>query len=293
MRDEPGRESSHRTAKPDGVVTRGTTHPNRLRRLDRWIGHAFGRELRANDRSVAVDLGYGRSPITTREWSDRLRAQFGPRVDVVGIEIDEQRVRDAQRYTDEGLCFRHGGFEIPLAENESPRLVRALNVLRQYDESEVEGVWTKVVRRLTRDGAFVEGTCDELGRRCVWVTLHHADLRTNGHAQPRTITFAADTATLSRPSELAERLPKALIHRNVEGEAIHEFFREWDRAWARSAPTAPFGPRQRWSEAARILRSAGQPVLDGPTRWRRGELTVAWTAVSPNQAPGNLARAIR
>lgn len=39
----------------------------------------------------------------------------------------------------------------------------------------------------------------------------------------------------------AERLPKVLIHRNVPGE----------------------------------------PVLDGPSRWRLGELTLDWSAVAP------------
>ncbi|MQL62847.1 class I SAM-dependent methyltransferase, partial [Streptomyces vinaceus] len=31
---------------PVGTVTRGTTNPNRLRRMDRWIAAAHGAELR-------------------------------------------------------------------------------------------------------------------------------------------------------------------------------------------------------------------------------------------------------
>ena len=27
--------------RPLGTITRGTTHPNRLRRVDRWIAHAL------------------------------------------------------------------------------------------------------------------------------------------------------------------------------------------------------------------------------------------------------------
>ncbi|HPV89711.1 MAG TPA: class I SAM-dependent methyltransferase, partial [Ornithinibacter sp.] len=30
------------------------------------------------------------------------------------------------------------------------------------------------------------------------------------------------------------------------------------------------------------LRDAGWPVLDGPARWRVGELTLAWDAVAPH-----------
>ena len=60
-------------------------------------------------------------------------------------------------------------------------------------------------------GLLVEGTCDEIGRRHVWVAL--------GPEGPRTVTFATRLGSLDRPSDLAERLPKALIHRNVPGRA--------------------------------------------------------------------------
>jgi len=29
-------------SRPQGTITRGTTNPNRLRRLDRWIAHRMG-----------------------------------------------------------------------------------------------------------------------------------------------------------------------------------------------------------------------------------------------------------
>lgn len=282
MNDIQAHAASRCRPKPDGVVTRGTTHPNRLRRVDRWIGYALGRELRTNEGSVVVDLGYGRSPVTTLEWSNRLRSAYGPRIEVVGVEIDRDRVRDAAPYAREGLSFQHGGFEVPLVNGAAPRVVRALNVLRQYAESDVRGVWTKVVHRLTDDGAFIEGTCDELGRRCVWVTLHAADARMSGVVQPRTLTFSAHVSHLGVPSDLAERLPKALIHHNVDGEAVHEFFRVWDRAWAKAAPAGTFGARQRWIEAAHTMCDSGLPIAGGPSRWRLGELTVAWSAVAAN-----------
>ena len=46
------------------------------------------------------------------------------------------------------------------------------------------------------------------------------------------------------------------------------------RAWETEA--GPFGPRQRWLATVRRLRSDGWPVLDGPARWRLGELTLPW-----------------
>ncbi|NEC34068.1 class I SAM-dependent methyltransferase, partial [Streptomyces rubrogriseus] len=56
-----------------GTVTRGTTNPNRLRRMDRWIAAAHGAELRRAADPVAVDLGYGAAPWTAVELLHRLR----------------------------------------------------------------------------------------------------------------------------------------------------------------------------------------------------------------------------
>ncbi|MEU0677335.1 class I SAM-dependent methyltransferase [Streptomyces sp. NPDC006172] len=266
---------SRAPSRPVGTVTRGTTNPNRLRRMDRWIAAAHGAELRRAGRPVAVDLGYGAAPWTAVELLSRLRS-VAPHARVVGVEIEPARVAAAKPYERDGLVFRHGGFEIPLPHR--PHLIRAANVLRQYDEEEVGGVWERLCARLapatenSRGGLLVEGTCDEVGRRHVWVAL--------GPEGPRTVTFAARLGSLDRPSDLAERLPKALIHRNVPGEPVHAFLRDFDRAWAAAAPYASYGARQRWTRAVRDL-TADWPVADGPRRWRQGEVTVRWEALAP------------
>ncbi|MQS39131.1 class I SAM-dependent methyltransferase [Streptomyces katsurahamanus] len=255
--------------RPVGTPTRGTTNPNRLRRMDRWIAAAHGQALRRSDRPVAVDLGYGAAPWTTLELMRQLRTA-APRCEVVGIEIDPGRVAAAKPYECEGLSFRHGGFELPVAG--PPTLIRAANVLRQYDEGEVAAVWARLCGRLAPGGLLVEGTCDEVGRRHVWVAL--------GPEGPRTVTFATRLGSLDRPSDLAERLPKALIHRNVPGEAVHAFLRDFDRAWAAAAPYASLGARQRWIKAVREL-AADWPLRDDRRRWRQGEVTVDWAALAP------------
>ncbi|MFJ3671966.1 class I SAM-dependent methyltransferase [Streptomyces sp. NPDC090106] len=261
--------SARAPSRPVGSVTRGTTNPNRLRRMDRWIAAVHGAALRRAADPVAVDLGYGAAPWTALELLRRLRGT-APRARVVGIEIEPARVSAAKPYEREGLAFRHGGFEIPLPQR--PLLIRAANVLRQYDEAEVAGVWERLCARLDPDGLLVEGTCDEIGRRHVWVAL--------GPEGPRTVTFATRLGSLERPSDLAERLPKALIHRNVPGEPVHAFLRDFDRAWAAAAPYASYGARQRWMRTVRDLRG-DWPVADGPGRWRQGEVTVTWEALAP------------
>jgi hypothetical protein len=79
-----------------GLATRGTTAPNRLRRVDRWLVAVHGGLLRgAPAPPLVVDLGYGESPVTAVELSDRLR-EVRDDVEVVGLEIDPARVAAAQ-----------------------------------------------------------------------------------------------------------------------------------------------------------------------------------------------------
>jgi hypothetical protein len=234
--------------------------------------------------------------VTTAELFARLRAVH-PRVEVSGIEIDPARVAAARPYEREGLSFRLGGFELP-AER-PPVLVRAFNVLRQYEEAEAWAAWDRLCAGLAPGGVLVEGTCDEIGRRAVWVTLRRrvpgpvpVPRRAAGGgpvAEPYAITFAARLAALPCPSELAERLPKTLIHRNVPGERVHELLGAFDRAWATAAPRSVFGPRQRWIAAVELL-ARDHPVftgapLGGRGRWRLGEVTLRWSAVAPLTEP--------
>ncbi|WP_328538052.1 class I SAM-dependent methyltransferase [Streptomyces sp. NBC_00344] len=256
--------------RPVGAVTRGTTNPNRLRRMDRWIAAVQGPALRRSGDPLAVDLGYGAAPWTAVELLQRLRGP-APACEVIGVEIEPARVAAAKPYERQGLSFRHGGFEVPPA-GRRPALIRAANVLRQYDEGEVAAVWQRLCARLAPDGLLVEGTCDEIGRRHVWVAL--------GPEGPRTVTFATRLGSLHQPSDLAERLPKALIHRNVPGEPVHAFLRDFDRAWASAAPYASLGARQRWIAAVRAV-SGNWPVADDVRRWRQGEITVKWAALAP------------
>ncbi|SCG74972.1 class I SAM-dependent methyltransferase [Micromonospora humi] len=257
--------------KPQGVVTRGTTNPNRLRRVDNWIVTACGGALRAAADPLVVDLGYGASPVTPVELRSRLVAGVRADVRVVGLEIDPVRVAAAQPAADPpGLTFARGGFELAGLR---PALVRACNVLRQYDEGEVADAWRTITGRLAPGGLLVEGTCDELGRLGAWVLVDAAG--------PRTLTLAAKLTTLESPAALAERLPKALIHRNVPGERVHELLDALAHAWRSAAGYAPFGPRQRWLHAVTALKESGWPVLDRPSAWRHGYLTLPWPAVAP------------
>ncbi len=253
-----------------GLPTRGTTNANRLRRVDRWLVATQVPRLRDAADPLVVDLGYGASAVTTVELAQRLAPRV-PGLQVVGLEIDPERVaavaadRDPPR-----LDFRLGGFELAGLR---PVLVRAFNVLRQYEEESAARAWETMCAALAPGGLLVEGTCDEWGRRSAWVALDAGG--------PLTLTLAARVSDLERPSDLAERLPKALIHHNVPGEPVHGFLRAFDAAWAAAAGLSTFGPRQRWAAAARTLADQGWPLVGSSRRWREGELTVRWSAVAP------------
>jgi hypothetical protein len=253
-----------------GLPTRGTTNANRLRRVDRWILATQVPRLRDCPRPLVVDLGYGASAVTTLELVERLSPEVD-RLEVVGLEIDPARVaavaadRDPPR-----VDFRLGGFELAGLQ---PVLVRAFNVLRQYDEASAAQAWDTMRAALGPGGVIVEGTCDEWGRRSAWVALD-AD-------GPLTLTFAVRVADIGTPSDLAERLPKALIHHNVPGQPIHEFLRAFDGTWAAAAGLSTFGPRQRWVAAVEALADQGWPLVGSTRRWRHGEVSVRWSAVAP------------
>ena len=258
--------------KPTGVTTRGTTNPNRLRRVDRFIATL---PVLRNSEAVVVDLGFGASAITAIELLGRL-GRVNSSLHVVGVEIERERVERALPFATEKLHFVHGGFETPLPAGlgaTHATVIRAFNVLRQYDESEVLAAWKLMQSRLTADGLLIEGTCDEIGRLSCWVTLDKE--------RPVSLTISLRLRGLDLPSKVAERLPKVLIHRNIEGEKIHEFLGAIDAAWLKHSPLAVFGASQRWIAVCKELRNAGWPLVGDPKRWRLGELSVDWIAVAP------------
>lgn len=268
---------------PLGRPTRGTTGTNRLRRSDRWIA-ASPAFRRATD-PVVVDLGYGASGVTAFELASRLQ-RVRRDTEVVGFEIDPERVATARTQlaevqagrtpfpADLRVSFARGGFEVPLPGGRRAAVIRAMNVLRQYDEGDVADAWRMMAVRLAADGLLVEGTCDEIGRIASWV-----DVAPDG--EPQRFTISLRLSALEHPSIVAERLPKALIHRNVPGERIHALLVDLDREWDRAAPLSAFGPTQRFLAAVTALREQGWPVLGGRSRWRLGELTLPWSAVAP------------
>lgn len=205
---------------------------------------------------------------------------------VVGIELDPERVAVANRQLaavragethfapDLDVTFLQGGFDVPTPDESHATVIRALNVLRQYNEADVAAAWHAMASRLAPEGLLVEGTSDEIGRVASWVSLDSA-------AQPQRFTLSLGLRGLDSPSIVAERLPKALIHRNVRGEGVHEVLQRLEREWVLAASVSPFGTRMRFATAVAGLERAGYEVETAKRRVRWGEITVPWEAVAP------------
>ena len=183
------------------------------------------------------------------EMAGRLRT-VAPDLEMVGLEID--RIGSSNPVTG---AVRARRFRTRRA---AVTLVQAFNVLRQYDDGRVEAAWGQMRSALAPGGLIVEGTCDEIGRRCCWVLLD-AD-------GPRSLTFSWSPAHTGYPSELAERLPKVLIHHNVPGEPVHELLAAADRCWDMAAGFARSGRRsgggRRWRCCGSRGSGAGESAAD-------------------------------
>jgi hypothetical protein len=247
-----------------GRITRGTTAGRRLRRVDRWLLARHPGLLR-REPLVVADVGYGAHPVTTVELADRLR-RVNAGVRVLAVEIDPLRIpppgsRTHREAVARGIEFVAGGFDLG---GRTADVIRLMNVLRQYEEAEVAGAWATVTAALHDGGVAIDGTCDETGSLGAWIALDHRG--------PQTLTLAVD---LDRdPAAVATRLPKALIHHNVNGHPVHDCLAALSFAWRRHCGRAVFGRAERFAAAVADLRSSGWPVLDGPGRWRRGEVTL-------------------
>ena len=220
--------------------------------------------MRSAAAPLAVDVGYGASHTTTVEWAGWLR-QIRPDIEVVGLEINPERVLPPR----DGVRFELGGFELA---GYRPHLVRAFNVLRQYDVDQVPDVWRTVCAGLA------PAACSSRAPATSWGGVAHGCFSTPPVPAPSPCPGAPSTPLT--PRRVAERLPKARIHRNVPGEPIHQFLADADAAWERASGWDPHGPRVRWRHALEDL-ARDWPVHPQQRRLADNFVTVDWQAVAP------------
>lgn len=212
-----------------GQVTRGKTAPNRLRKTDTFLAVAYPEFIR-HTTGLYVDLGYGAYPITSVETLHRLR-RLNPRLRVLGVEIDAQRVADARPFGEPGLEFRLGGFNLPLGPGETVSVIRAFNVLRQYEESEVEKALAALRAPLTDGGLVIEGTSDPAGRLLTFNLFRKRGSPEGGALEQIGLVLAPTLRADFMPRQFLAVLPKNYIHHAEPGGPIERFFAAWHAAW--------------------------------------------------------------
>ena len=282
-----GLSHSHHThlEKRIGQATRGKTASNRLRRVDNFILLYEPSLLTRTDHlfadSLFVDLGYGFDARTTLESAARFR-RVNPDLRILGVEIDKERVEAALPYEDDKTFFRLGGFNLPLQQGETVRLIRAFNVLRQYEEKDFIPAYEKLTQYLLPGGLMIEGTSNPFGS--IWCanvvrktnsddvtlseakSLRHRSMETLRSLYPLGVTtewnfealvFSTNFRSGFDVEEFQTILPKNLIHRVVAGQPIYEFFEAWKRAAAETSAAKAYGSKQWFALAAENLVQKG------------------------------------
>ena len=248
------------TKKPEGIATRGKTADNRLRRVDNFILLYEPALLTRTDGlfadSLFVDLGYGFDPRTTLESAARFR-RANATLPILGVEIDKERVDAAQPFADEQTFFRLGGFNLPLKIGEHVRLIRAFNVLRQYEEKDFAPAYERLAEYVLPDGLMIEGTSTPYGSLWAANLVRRVE---SAQWSFEALVFSTNFHSGFDVEEFQTILPKNYIHRVVKGEPIFDFFEAWKRSAAESAHAKTFGLKQWFVAAAEALARKGFAV---------------------------------
>lgn len=251
-----------------GHPTRGKTASNRLRRVDNFILLREPSLLTRTDglfaEALFVDLGYGFDARTTLESALRFR-RVNPRLKILGVEIDKERVEAALPFADELTFFRLGGFNLPIQAGESVRLIRAFNVLRQYEEQDFAPAYEQLAQYVLPGGLMIEGTSNPFGS--IWAAnLVRKTLGSDGLPSQiaawriEALVFSTNFRQGFEVEEFQTILPKNLIHHMVPGEEIYAFFEAWKQSARDTAAFKTFGAKQWFIAAAETLAGKGYKV---------------------------------
>jgi len=246
--------------RPIGHPTRGKTTRNRLRRVDIFLIRYASTLLKRRDghfqSAFYVDLGFGEEPTTTIESSIRFQ-KLNPELPVLGVEIDPERVQAAQPFEQKQVSFRLGGFNLPLEPQEHARLIRAFNVLRQYEEEGVRAAYHSIHPKLLPEGLIIEGTSDPYGR--IWAAnLVRKSL--DSQLEYEGLVLSTNFRWGFDPRQLQTVLPKNLIHHLSPGKTIYDFFSDWKDAAKATIGFKKFGLRQWFQESAVLLAGKGYQI---------------------------------
>jgi hypothetical protein len=251
-------------------VTRGKTALNRLRQVDTYIALAWSQCL-TSGAPLVVDVGYGAQAWTALEMYARW-LPLNPRLRLLGVEIEAERVAAALPYAQPPrIDFRLGGFNVAdLIGAGQAQLIRAYNVLRQYDESQVAPALAVLSAALAVGGLLIEGTSNPSGRMVVFDVYRKMPDQTLQH---QALVFGTNFREALTPVDFQTILPKRLIH-HAHDPRPRAFFAAWERAQQLARGAGQRGNRQQWLYAVRGLGQYGYALDVRPRIVRRGYLVL-------------------
>jgi len=242
-----------------GLPTRGKTASNRLRRVDNFILLYEPSLLTRTDglfqHSMFVDLGYGFDARTTLESSARFR-RANPNLPILGVEINKERVEAALPFSDGMTHFRLGGFNLPLQAGETVRLIRAFNVLRQYEEKDLASAYGQLAEYVLPGGLMIEGTSNPFGS--IWAA--NLARKEEYGWKFEALVFSTSFRMGFDITDFQAVMPKNYIHHVIQGELIYDFFEAWKRSAAETASARVFGLKQWFVASAENLAAKGYKI---------------------------------
>ena len=250
-------------------MKRGKTSARRLAALDAYLVEHETALLQRVDgefrEAVFLDVGIGETPDTFLEAVDTFRL-VAPGLAAVAAETAFHRVQQARALSEHmpGVVFRHGGFEE--ASRLPVRLLRVMNVLREYPPAEVPGIHRSLVSGLLPGGLLVEGTSDKRGGLFAAHLMRKVD---EAHVQ-RALLFFSRFENGFAPLQFRDVLPQDLRRQVKPGTALGAFFEAWTRAW--QEVRADLSPAQAFDSSLKRLSFDAPFVVGNIEMWKKGYL---------------------
>lgn len=259
-------------SRPQGQPTRGKTALNRLRQIDVYMALAHSDALTSGS-PLIVDVGYGAYPWTALEMFERW-LPLNPRLRLLGLEIDAERVAVAQPSAQPGrIAFELGGFNV--AHNlgtDKAAVIRAYNVLRQYDEADVPAALDTMAQALAPNGLLIEGTSNPSGRFVAFDVYR----KIGGHLEHKELVLGWNFHQTFHVTDFQAILPKRLIHHAYDPIPA-AFFADWTRAMQMAQQAGYRSPRGKWQAAVTRLAERGWPIDQRSRIVKRGYLSIHTT----------------
>jgi hypothetical protein len=242
-------------------VTRGKTSRGRLRALDDFVCRYEADLLDDHEGSppTVVDLGLGEEPWTTIEMTRALRGCAPGTIRIVGVEIDPRRAAHAAEVAGERFEVVHGGFDAARRLERPVRLVRAMNVLREYPPGDARRLYSLMGRALATGGVLLAGSCDRDGARLG----AHLMRRVEGDPSPRreALLWYTDFSRGFAPWMMRDWLPRDLRRAVSPSTDIYDFFADWHEAWEIARDRGAQRPRRAFADAWRGLAARRPGVV--------------------------------